>query len=313
MKKTDKIYVAGHRGLVGSAIVRKLQAEGFSNLVLRTHKELDLTDPQAVEALFAKEKPDYVILAAARVGGIKANMTYPAEFLYQNLQIQNNVIWSALKHKTKKLLFLGSSCIYPRNSKQPMKEDYFFEGKPEPTNEAYAIAKIAGMKLCEYIYTEHGLTFISCMPTNIYGEGDNFDLESSHVIPALMRRMHEAKVAGAPEVVIWGSGVSRREFLHADDLADAVFWLMQSYEDKQFLNIGTGTDISIKELAHVIQDVVGYEGKLVFDTTKPDGMPKKLLDVSRLHAQGWKHTIPFDDGLTRTYRWFVGESGVAAK
>jgi GDP-L-fucose synthase len=312
MKKSAKIYVAGHRGLVGSAITRRLEAEGFSNLVLRSHKELDLTDPQAVEAFFAAEKPEYVILAAARVGGIKANMTYPAEFLYQNLQIQNNVMWSALKHKTRKLLFLGSSCIYPRNSRQPMKEEYFFEGAPEPTNEAYAIAKIAGMKFCEYVYQEHGLTFISCMPTNLYGEGDNFDLESSHVVPALMRRMHEAKVSGAPQVVIWGSGKSRREFLHVDDLADAVVWLMQNYDDKQFLNVGSGMDISVKELAELIQKVVGYEGELVFDTSKPDGMPKKLLDVSRLHALGWQHTIPFTDGLKRTYRWFVEESGLAA-
>ncbi len=313
MKKNDKIFVAGHKGLVGSAIVRKLEAENFSNLILRTRHELDLTDSEAVETFISKEKPEYVILAAARVGGIKANMTYPAEFLYENLQIQNNVIWSAMKHKTKKLLFLGSSCIYPLNSPQPMKEEYFFEGKPEPTNEAYAIAKIAGMKLCEYIYSEHGLTFISCMPTNIYGEGDNFDLEKSHVIPALMRRMHEAKVRSTPEVVIWGSGNSRREFLHRNDLADAVFWLMQNYEDKDFLNIGTGTDISIKDLARIIQEVVGYKGKLVFDTSKPDGMPKKLLDVSKLHATGWHHSIAFEDGLKQTYSWFLNESGLAIK
>ncbi len=308
MNKTDKIYIAGHRGLVGSAIVRKLEAEGFTNLLVRTHKELDLTDPKAVEQLFETEKPDYVILAAARVGGIKANMTYPTEFLYENLQIQNNVMWSALKFKTKKLLFLGSSCIYPRNCKQPMKEEYFFEGAPEPTNEAYAIAKIAGMKFCEYIHTEHGLKFISCMPTNIYGEGDNFDFESSHVIPALIRRMHEAKLANAAEVVIWGSGNSRREFLHTNDLADAVLWLMENYEAKEFLNVGTGTDISIKELAELIKDVVGYEGKLVFDTSKPDGMPKKLLDIGKLHELGWQHDISFEDGLKQTYEWFVAEA-----
>lgn len=313
MNKTDKVYIAGHRGLVGSAITKRLQAEGFSNLLLRTHKELDLTDPKAVEQFFSDEKPDYVILAAARVGGIKANMTYPAEFLYENLQIQNNVMWSAFKHKTKKLLFLGSSCIYPRNSKQPMKEEYFFEGKPEPTNEAYAIAKIAGMKLCEYIQAEHGLAFISCMPTNIYGQGDTFDFEKSHVIPALIRRTHEAKVSDSPEVVIWGSGNSRREFLHTDDLADAVLWLMENYQGKDFLNVGTGTDISIKELAQLIQKVVGYKGKLVFDTSKPDGMPKKLLDVSKLHELGWKHSISFEDGLKQTYRWFLDESGFAAK
>ena len=313
MKKSAKIYIAGHRGLVGSAVVKKLEAEGFSNVIVRTHKELDLENAKAVEDFFAKEKPEYVVLAAARVGGIKANMTYPAEFLYENLQIQNNVMRCALDHGTKKLLFLGSSCIYPRNSKQPMKEDYFFEGKPEPTNEAYAIAKIAGMKYCEYIYEEHGRTFISCMPTNIYGVGDNFDFESSHVIPALMRRMHEAKVAGTPEVVIWGSGVSRREFLYVDDAADAMYWLLENYDSKDFLNVGTGTDISIKELAQVIQEVVGYKGKLVFDTSKPDGMPKKLLDVSKLHKLGWKHKVGFKDGLKQTYDWFLNESGAAAK
>lgn len=311
MNKTDKIYVAGHRGLVGAAITKRLKSEGFTNLLLRSRDELDLTDPKQVEQFFKAEQPDYVILAAARVGGIKANMTYPAEFLYENLQIQNNVMWSAMKHKAKKLLFLGSSCIYPRDCKQPMREDYFFEGKPEPTNEAYAIAKIAGMKLCEYIHTEHGLAFISCMPTNVYGEGDTFDFEKSHVIPALIRRMHEAKTSGAPEVTIWGSGNSRREFLHRDDLADAVFWLMQNYEAKDFLNVGTGTDISIKELAQLVKEVVGYQGRLVFDTAKPDGMPKKLLDVGKLHALGWHHQIKFEDGLQRTYRWFLDESGLA--
>jgi GDP-L-fucose synthase len=311
VNKTDKIYVAGHRGLVGAAITKRLKSEGFTNLLLRSRDELDLTDPKQVEQFFKAEQPDYVILAAARVGGIKANMTYPAEFLYENLQIQNNVMWSAMKHKAKKLLFLGSSCIYPRDCKQPMREDYFFEGKPEPTNEAYAIAKIAGMKLCEYIHTEHGLAFISCMPTNVYGEGDTFDFEKSHVIPALIRRMHEAKTSGAPEVTIWGSGNSRREFLHRDDLADAVFWLMQNYEAKDFLNVGTGTDISIKELAQLVKEVVGYQGRLVFDTAKPDGMPKKLLDVGKLHALGWHHQIKFEDGLQRTYRWFLDESGLA--
>jgi GDP-L-fucose synthase len=311
MNKNGKIYVAGHRGLVGAAIVRRLEKEGFTNLLLRTHDELDLTDARAVAEFFDQEKPDYVILAAARVGGIKANMTYPAEFLYQNLQIQNNVMWSAMKHRVKKLLFLGSSCIYPRNSPQPMREDYFFEGKPEPTNEGYAIAKISGMKLCEYIYIEHGLTFISCMPTNVYGEGDTFDYEKSHVIPALIRRMHEAKVSQSTAVTIWGSGNSRREFLHRDDLADAVFWLMQNYDDKQFLNVGTGTDISIKELAEAIKEVVGYEGELTFDTSKPDGMPRKLLDVSRLHDVGWHHQIDFEDGLKRTYDWFLQNTEAA--
>jgi GDP-L-fucose synthase len=237
-------------------------------------------------------------------------MTYPAEFLIENLQIQNNVIWAAHENGVTKLLFLGSSCIYPRDCPQPMNEDSFMQGTPEPTNEAYAIAKIAGMKLCEYIYDEYGSTFISCMPTNIYGEGDNLDPESSHVIPALMRRMHEAKIDSVKEVVIWGSGNSRREFLHCEDLADAVLWLMQDYDDKQFLNIGCGEDISIKELAEKMKKVVGYEGDLVFDTTKPDGMPKKLLDVERLHKLGWHHTTSFEDGLANTYKWFVTQPNV---
>ena len=305
MKKLDKIFIAGHRGLVGSAVVRKLESEGYKNLIVRSRDELNLLDRANVEKLFSKTRPDYVVLAAARVGGIKANMTYPAEFLYENLQIQNNVMWAALEAKVKKLLFLGSSCIYPRDCMQPMKEEYFMQGKPEPTNEAYAFAKIAGMKLCEYIYDEHGLKFISCMPTNIYGPGDNFNLESSHVIPALIRRMHEAKLSDTSEVIIWGSGNSRREFLHCNDLAGAIFWLMQNYEDKQFINIGTGEDISIKELAHLISKIVGYEGKLVFDTTKPDGMPRKLLDVDILHKLGWKHKTQFEQGLDNTYQWFL--------
>lgn len=305
MDKTSKIYVAGHRGMVGSAIVHKLQNSGYSNLILKTRDELDLLDQDAVEAFFAAEQPEYVVDSAARVGGIKANMTHPALFLYENLQIQNNLIWAAKNSGVKKFLFLGSSCIYPRESPQPMKEEYFFEGKPEPTNEGYAIAKIAGMKLCEYIYNEFGMTFISCMPTNIYGENDNFDPETSHVIPSLIRRIHEAKVANTPEVVIWGTGVSRREFMHVDDMANAAQWLLEDYEDKQFLNIGTGEDISIKELAETIQKLIGYEGKLVFDATKPDGMPKKLLDVTKLHDAGWHHSISFDDGLRRTYEWYL--------
>lgn len=305
MDINDKIYIAGHRGLVGSAIVKAFEAKGYKNLLLKTKAELDLTDSVAVGEFFADHQPDCVILAAARVGGIKANMTYPAEFLYENLQIQNNVIWSAMKFNVKKLLFLGSSCIYPRNAPQPMKEEFFFEGKPEPTNEAYAIAKIAGMKLSEYIYSEYDMKFISCMPTNIYGEGDSFDFEKSHVIPALIRRMHQAKINNDPEVIIWGSGKSRREFLHRDDLADAIFWLMLNYNDKDFVNVGTGTDISIKELAKLIQSIVKYEGKLVFDTSKPDGMPKKLLDVSKLHGLGWHHSIQLEDGLKSTYKWFL--------
>lgn len=304
MKKDSKIYVAGHGGLVGTALVRKLTEEGYTNLVLRTREELDLLDQKAVKDFFKKEKPEFVIDAAARVGGIKANSTYPAEFLFENLQIQNNVIWSAFESGVEKLLFLGSSCIYPRNAPQPMKEEYFLDGKVEPTNEGYAIAKIAGMKLCEKIFAEHTRKFISCMPTNIYGPGDNFSEDSSHVIPALMRRMSEAKKNNIPNVVIWGSGESRREFLHVDDLAEAVLWLMNNYEDKDFLNVGTGKDVSIKELAVFLKKIVGYEGELVFDTTKPDGMPKKLLDVSKLSLLGWDSKIGLEEGLEDTFKWF---------
>lgn len=310
MNKSDKIFVAGHRGLVGSAICRRLKAEGYTNVIVKTRQELDLLQKPAVDEFFASEKPNFVILAAARVGGIKANMTYPAEFLVENLQIQNNVIWAAHNSGVKKLLFLGSSCIYPRDCPQPMNEDSFMQGPPEPTNEAYAIAKIAGMKLCEYIYDEFGKKFITCMPTNIYGEGDNLDPESSHVIPALMRRMHEAKIDKKQEVVIWGTGVSRREFLHCDDLADAVYWLMQNYDEKQFLNVGCGEDISIKELAELMKKIVGYNGNLVFDATKPDGMPKKLLDMEKLHKRGWHHKISFETGLTNMYKWFVEQPSV---
>lgn len=311
MEKNAKIYVAGHRGLVGSAIVRRLRSGGYTNILTRSHQELDLTDQVAVKEFFVAERPEYVIDSAAKVGGIKANMTYPAEFMYENLQIQNNLIWSAKEFGTKKFLFLGSSCIYPRDAEQPMREESFSQGAPEPTNEAYAYAKIAGMKLCEYINSEFDLDFTACMPTNIYGEHDNFDPETSHVIPSLLRRIHEAKVNSLPEVVIWGTGVSRREFLHVDDLADAVVWLIENYKEKQFLNIGTGEDISIKELAYKIKDLVGYSGELVFDSTKPDGMPKKLLDVSRLHTAGWHHKIGFDEGLSRTYNWYL--SNIAEK
>lgn len=305
MDKNARIFIAGHRGLVGAAIVRHLEKKGYTNLITRTRQELDLLDTEAVKNFFDIEQPEYVIDSAAKVGGIKANMTYPAEFLYENLQIQNNLIWSAKEVGVKKFLFLGSSCIYPRDCPQPMKEEYFMQGPPEPTNQGYAYAKITGMKMCEYIYDEHNLTFTSCMPTNIYGENDNFDPESSHVIPALLRRFHEAKINNAPEIVIWGTGASRREFLHVDDLADAVVFLLENYNEKQFLNVGTGEDISIKELAEMIQKLVGYTGKLVFDATKPDGMPKKLLDVSKLTDAGWHYKIGFEEGLKRTYDWFL--------
>lgn len=305
MEKDSKIFVAGHRGLVGAAVVQNLLDKGYNNLVLRTHSEVDLFDQAATREFFEQEKPDYVIDSAATVGGIKESMTHHAEFLYENLLIQNNVIWSAKDAGVKKLMFLGSSCIYPGECPQPMKEEYFMSGKQEPTNEGYSIAKIAGMKLCEFIYDQFGMDFISCMPTNIYGPHDDFNPETSHVIPSLMRRMHEAKLNGTPEVVIWGTGVSRREFLHVDDLADAIVWLMENYDDKQFLNVGTGEEISIKELAEKIQKMVGYMGKLVFDATKPDGMPRKLLDVSKLHAAGWHHKIDFEEGLRSTYDWYL--------
>ncbi|SFG43242.1 GDP-L-fucose synthase family protein [Streptomyces mirabilis] len=305
MEWRAKIYVAGHTGMVGAAIVRRLRAEGYENLLLATRAELDLTDQRAVRDFVMTERPRYIVDSAARVGGIKANMSHPAEFLHENLQIQNNLIWSAKDAGVETFLFLGSSCIYPRACPQPMREEYLMEGKPEPTNEAYAYAKIAGMKLCEYIHTQYGMNFVSCMPTNIYGEGDNFDPETSHVIPALLRRIHQAKGAGSPDVTIWGTGSSRREFMYVDDLADAVVWLLCSYKDKQFLNVGTGEDISIRELAEHIRSLVGYEGRLLFDPAKPDGMPRKLLDVTRLRKAGWHHRIGFAEGLKRTYGWYL--------
>lgn len=307
MNKDSAIFVAGHNGLVGSAIVRNLQRHGYTNILYRSRSELDLMDQEQVLEFFRSERPEYVVDSAAKVGGIKANMTYPAEFLYENLQIQNNLIWSAKKSEVKKFLFLGSSCIYPRDCAQPMKEEYFMQGKPEPTNEAYAYAKISGMKLCEYIYEQYKMNFISCMPTNVYGENDNFDLESSHVIPALMRRIHEAQEANDPEVVIWGTGESRREFLHVDDVAEAITFLLETYESKQFLNIGTGEDVSIFELANIIKDIVGYQGTLIFDSTKPDGMPKKLLDVTKINNLGWKHEVALIEGIERTYAWYVNQ------
>lgn len=305
MNKTTKIYVAGHNGMVGSAVVRHLKAKGYDNLVLRSRSELDLFDLNAVREFFKTEKPEFVIDSAAKTGGIKASMTHHAEFLYENLQIQNNLIWTAKEAGVEKFLFLGSSCIYPLEAPQPMKEEYLLTGKQEPTNEGYSIAKIAGMKLCEYIYNQFDMKFISCMPTNIYGEKDDFNPETSHVIPSLIHRMHVAKKENAPTITVWGTGNSRREFLHVDDLADGIVWLLENYDEKQFLNIGTGKDISIKELALIIKKLTGYNGELVFDSTKPDGMPKKLLDTSRINQLGWQSHISFDDGIRQTYDWYL--------
>lgn len=291
--------------MVGSAVVREFIKHGYNNLILRTREELDLFNQSSVLNFFNQEKPEYVILCAARVGGIKANMTYPAEFICENLQIENNVIWSAHLIGVKKLLVLGSSCIYPRECPQPIKEEYLLTGKLEPTNEGYAIAKIAGMKMCEKIYEQYGQIFISCMPTNIYGINDNFDLESSHVIPALIRKFYEAKKEKKNEVVIWGSGNTRREFLYVDDLANAILWLMSNYEDKKFVNIGTGKDISIKELAYLIKNIVGFEGMLIFDISKPEGMPRKLLDVSKINTLGWNSKTSLEEGLASTYAFFL--------
>ena len=304
MDLSSKIYVAGHRGLVGSAIVRVLQKQGFDNLVLRAHSELDLLDQKAVADFFQKEKPEYVFLAAAKVGGILANKTYPADFIYQNLQVQDNVIHNSYLHGVKKLLFLGSSCIYPRNCPQPIKEEYLLTGPLEPTNEPYAIAKIAGIKMCQSYNRQYGANFISVMPTNLYGPNDNFDLENSHVLPALIRKFHEAKINNQNEVAVWGTGTAKREFLHVDDLADTCVFLMQNYNDSEIINIGTGEDISIKDLAEIIKEITGFAGEIIWDTSKPDGTPRKLLDVSRLHNLGWKHKINLVEGLRTTYEWY---------
>ncbi len=301
MEKEARIYIAGHRGMVGSAITRKLREMGYTNLIERTSSALDLRNQQAVFHFFEQEKPEYVFLAAAKVGGILANNQYRAEFLYDNLIIEANVIHAAHLQKVKKLMFLGSSCIYPKFAPQPMKEEYLLTGSLEPTNEPYAIAKIAGIKLCETYRHQYGDDFISVMPTNLYGPNDNYDLQNSHVLPALIRKFHEAKLAGSPNVEIWGTGSPKREFLHSDDLAEACVFLMQHYSDEQFVNIGTGEDISIKDLALLIKRIVGYDGKLLFDASKPDGTPRKLMDVSKLHALGWKHRIDLETGIKSVY------------
>lgn len=301
MNKEDKIYIAGHRGMVGSAIHRELLSEGYSTIITRTSKELNLTRQSDVERFFEEEKPDYVFLAAAKVGGIVANNTYRADFINDNLQIQNNVIHSAYLNKVKKLMFLGSSCIYPKLAEQPLKENYLLTGLLEPTNEPYAIAKIAGIKMCEAYRDQYGCNFISVMPTNLYGPNDNYDLKNSHVLPALIRKFHEAKKNNLPNVVIWGSGSPKREFLHVNDLAKACVFLMNNYNESLFLNIGTGEDLSIKELALIVKDIVGYEGDLEFDLSKPDGTPRKLMDVSRLHNLGWKHEIELKEGIKSVY------------
>jgi len=305
LQDANNIFVAGHRGLVGSAIVRRLQRAGCDRLLLAGRDQLDLRNRDSVEAFFAANKPDVVFLAAAKVGGIHANNSYPAQFLFENLQIQNNVIDAAYRHGAKKLTFLGSSCIYPKLAPQPIREDYLLTGPLEPTNEWYAIAKIAGIKLCQAYRREYGFNAISLMPTNLYGPGDNFDLANSHVLPALMRKFHEAKLRGDKQVVMWGSGTPRREFLHVDDLADAVVQLTETYEGEDIVNIGVGHDISIRELTELMREITGYQGEIVADTSKPDGTPRKLLDVSRLHALGWEAKIPLRQGVEDTYRWFV--------
>jgi len=305
MNRTDKIYVAGHRGMVGSAIVRKLQQEGYTNIVTRTSKELDLRDQAAVNAFFAQEKPDVVVLAAAKVGGIHANNVYRAEFLYDNLMIECNVIHASHMNGVDRLLFLGSSCIYPKLAPQPLKEESLLTGLLEQTNEPYAIAKIAGIKLAESYRRQYGRNYISAMPTNLYGPNDNYDLNNSHVLPALIRKFHTAKVTGAPSVEVWGTGSPMREFLHVDDLADACFFLLQNYNDELFVNIGTGEDLTIKALAEMIKDIVGYAGELKWNTEKPDGTPRKLMDVSRLHNMGWKHRIGLREGITAVYKEFA--------
>jgi GDP-L-fucose synthase len=305
MNKSSVIYVAGHGGLVGSAICRRLQAGGYTNLIGRRSRELDLTRQADVEAFFRQERPEYVFLAAAKVGGIMANKTYPAEFIYSNLMIQNNVIHSCYMNGVKKLLFLGSSCIYPKFAPQPMKEEHLLTGELEPTNEPYAVAKIAGIKMCQAYNHQYGTDYISVMPTNLYGPKDNFDLETSHVLPAMIRKFHEAKMAGRTSVEIWGTGTPRREFLYIEDVADACVHLMESYDDSGIINVGMGEDISIRDLALQVKTIVGYTGDIVYDASKPDGTPRKLLDVSKLRSLGWKAQTSLEEGIRRTYEWYV--------
>jgi GDP-L-fucose synthase len=302
MKKTHKIYIAGHRGMVGSAIFRYLKKQGFLNFLLKTSTELDLRDQHAVQSFFAEEKPDYVFIAAAKVGGIHANQTYKAEFLYDNLMIQNNIIHNSYLQKVKKLLFLGSSCIYPKLAPQPLMEEYLLTGELEPTNEPYAIAKIAGIKMCDAYREQHGCRFISAMPTNLYGPNDNYDLNNSHVLPALLRKIHDAKEQNLPKVEVWGTGNPKREFLHVDDLAEACYFLMENYDASGFVNVGSGMDLSIRELAELIKSIVGYKGELFFDPAKPDGTPRKLLNISKIEKMGWKYKIGLEEGIRAVYK-----------
>jgi GDP-L-fucose synthase len=311
MTPVSRIFVAGHRGLVGSAVLRELERLGYGNLLLETRNNLDLRDQGAVSRFFARQLPEFVFVCAAKVGGIQANATHPAEFLYDNLAIEINLIHAAWRHRAQKLLFLGSSCIYPKLAPQPIKEEYLLTGPLEPTNEAYAIAKIAGMKMAAAYRAEYGFSAISLMPTNLYGPGDNFDLETSHVLPALIRRFHEAKISSAPSVTLWGSGVPRREFLHVDDLASAACWAMETYDAAEHLNVGTGEDLTIAELAQKIAQVVGYTGQIRFDPARPDGTPRKLLDVSRIHSLGWRARIPLEEGIRSTYDWLCTHAAAA--
>lgn len=305
MQKDSKIFVAGHNGLVGSAIVRHLKAGGFSNIVTKTRSECDLENQSSVFKLFLEEKPEYVFMAAAKVGGIMANMNYPVDFIRSNTLVQNNIIDASFYSGVKKLLFLGSSCIYPKLCPQPIKEEYLLSGPLEPTNEWYAIAKISGIKTCQAYNKQFGFNAISLMPTNLYGEGDNFDLENSHVLPAMIRKFHDAKINGNKEVVIWGTGTPKREFLYVDDLAEACLYLMENYDSPEIVNVGTGEDVSILELSKIVSDVVGFEGEIVLDASKPDGTPRKLLDVSKINSLGWKHRIDLKEGIEKTYKWFL--------